>query len=83
MMSTPSVFGSRWRVRIRYQRAPTARAALTYSFCLSVVTWPLTMRAVVSQLATVSAATIVQNVTSPLGLRICVVMIANGRYGSP
>ena len=79
MMSTPSVFGSTWRERTRYQRAPTARAALTYSFCFSVTTWPRTMRAVVSQLAMVSAATIVQNVTSPLGLRICVVMMANGR----
>jgi hypothetical protein len=70
MMSTPSVFGRRWWLRIRYQRAPTAGPALMYSFCFSVVTWPLTIRAVVSQLAIVSAATIVQNVTSPLGLRI-------------
>jgi hypothetical protein len=33
MTSTPKVFGRRWRTRIRCQRAPTARAARTNSFC--------------------------------------------------
>jgi hypothetical protein len=36
----------------------------------------------VNQLAIVSATTIVQTFTEPKA-QICVVMIANGRYGSP
>jgi hypothetical protein len=50
-----------------------ARAARTNSFCFSVVSWPRTMRAVVSQLAMLSATTIVQKVAVPPGLRISVV----------
>src|SRR6266511_3923457 len=36
---TPNVFGTRWRRKMWWRRAPRARAARTKSFCLSASIW--------------------------------------------